>query len=84
MVAVVLLTHILCLYNILLSRGAVLNAATSGTPVVVLHHTGGAAEKLGIALQERRKGGSYEVHRVGYQIPDSKPLCHQTPVTHPP
>ena len=30
-----------------------MNAAAGGVPIVVLHHSGGAAEKLGLALQAR-------------------------------
>ena len=53
-------------------EGQVLNAASSGIPVVVLHHTGGAAEKLGMALQERKKHKAPMDPTQGrYQIPDN-------------
>ena len=53
-------------------EGQVLNAASSGIPVVVLHHTGGAAEKLGMALQERKKHKAPMDPTLGrYQIPDN-------------
>ena len=53
-------------------EGQVLNAASSGIPVVVLHHTGGAAEKLGLALQERKKHKAPMDPKSGrYQIPDN-------------
>ena len=51
-------------------EGQVLNAATSGTPVVVLHHTGGAAEKLGLALQQKR-GSLPPETKMSYNIPDN-------------
>jgi len=50
-------------------EGQVLNAATAGTPVVVLHHTGGAAEKLGGALQQKRS--SHSAEPSSYTIPDN-------------
>lgn len=52
-------------------EGAVLNAASAGTPVVVLHHTGGAAEKLGMALLEKRKNQMIPTRPGVYQIPDN-------------
>jgi len=50
-------------------EGHVLNAAAAGTPVVILHHTGGAAEKLGYALQQKRS--SIPPQEGKYQIPEN-------------
>lgn len=47
--------------------GTIVNAAAAGVPIVVLHNTGGAAERLGVALQER---ALLQPHRE-YQLPES-------------
>jgi len=51
--------------------GMILNNAARGTPIVVLHHTGGAAEKFGNAIISRREGKEKQDLPGRYRLPDS-------------